>query len=211
MVECEVVDPYDSPGSVLADSQCIKVKLPIESTNSLSQASIPTFSDYRRCWRYTHFLFCHSIVGRNIPNSCCNAAERSDHRSNERNIIWQRWCWSSIGVRQFRLGNVPIHSWLMRNSRATPCSRRYICCVDDRGCDYFDCCTKYASESSGMVVAYEEVMSLSDTMIMKIFHRLIVLQRYVSHPNVSYTEVWSRNSSHYIGGHNFGCFLEYHR
>lgn len=27
MVECEVFDPYDSPGSVLADSQCIKVKL----------------------------------------------------------------------------------------------------------------------------------------------------------------------------------------
>lgn len=26
MIECEVVDPYDSPGSVLADSQCIKVR-----------------------------------------------------------------------------------------------------------------------------------------------------------------------------------------
>lgn len=25
MVECEVYDPYDSPGSVLAESQCIKV------------------------------------------------------------------------------------------------------------------------------------------------------------------------------------------
>lgn len=25
MIECEVYDPYDSPGSVLAESQCIKV------------------------------------------------------------------------------------------------------------------------------------------------------------------------------------------
>lgn len=32
MVECEVVDPYDSPGSVLADSQCIKIIGDVDAT-----------------------------------------------------------------------------------------------------------------------------------------------------------------------------------
>lgn len=33
MVECEVIDPYDSPGSVLAESQCMKVQLPHHLSN----------------------------------------------------------------------------------------------------------------------------------------------------------------------------------